>query len=206
MVHCHVTYARHRLSGSGTGGVCAEQAGADACLRSVPTAHASRCARCRRGIRVWNHGDGGDRRDAGDRRRNGPHFCCLVPEKRRGEVTTEGGTDGRPDGAIKCVMPVRARRRRKNTVSLFIVPMKRKINAAAEVGARVSKSIPAATPTRNRCGTRRELARIASAATRRPSGAKVNAGHGLTTTMASNCTPNARGSISIKLPLQLVGR
>lgn len=63
----------------------------------------------------------------------GPHFCCLVPEKRRGKSPPKAVWMW-PDSAIKCVMPVRAAAAGIR-VSLFIDADETQINAAAEVGA-----------------------------------------------------------------------
>ncbi len=86
-----------------------------------------------------------------------------------------------PDSAIKCVMPVRARRRLASVFRSLSMPMKRKSTRRRKSARRLSKSIPAATPTqkpmrnRQRAGAycqRRDLAARL--------GLKVNAGHGLT--------------------------
>ncbi len=83
-----------------------------------------------------------------------------------------------PGQRDKCVMPVRALRRLASSFAA-IVPMKAQINAAAEVGApfiEIHTGCYASAETD--AEQAKELARIASAATWRPSGAKVNAGHG----------------------------
>ncbi|UZH00800.1 pyridoxine 5'-phosphate synthase [Salmonella enterica subsp. enterica] len=78
-------------------------------------------------------------------------------------------------------MPVRAWRRLASRFRSFIDADETQINAAAEVARRLSKSIPAATPTqkpmrnRQRAGAYRHAATLAARL-----GLKVNAGHGLT--------------------------
>jgi pyridoxine 5-phosphate synthase len=72
-----------------------------------------------------------------------PHFCCLVPEKRQ-EVTTEGGLDvaGQRQNA-RCLQRLADA---GILVSLFIDADEAQIKAAADVGAPISKSTPAAMP------------------------------------------------------------
>lgn len=104
-----------------------------------------------------------------------PHFCCLVPEKRQ-EVTTEGGLDvaGQRDKMRDACARLAAA---GIQVSLFIDADETQINAAAEVARRLSKSIPAATPTQKPMRNRQKSWRVSP---RRdpggPSGAKSKCG------------------------------
>lgn len=87
-----------------------------------------------------------------------PHFCCLVPEKRQ-EVTTEGGLDvaGQRDKMRDACARLAAA---GIQVSLFIDADETQINAAAEVARRLSKSIPAATPTQKPMRNRQKSWRV----------------------------------------------
>ncbi len=94
-----------------------------------------------------------------------PHFCCLVPENAR--KSPPKAVWMWPDSAIKCVMPARAWRRLASRFRSLSMPMKRKSTRRRKSARRLSKSIPAATPTqkpmrnRQRAGTycqRRDLA------------------------------------------------
>lgn len=109
-----------------------------------------------------------------------PAFCCLVPEKRQ-EVTTEGGLDvaGQMD---KMTIAVERLVEAGISVSLFIDPEPRQIDASVAVGATFIEihtgRYADATSELERDA---ELHRIAHAATYAASkGLKVNAGHGLT--------------------------
>ncbi len=110
--------------------------------------------------------------DAGDRRKETePAF--LLSGAGKTPVTAEGGLDvaGQRD---KTVMPVRFGGGWHPGFRSLSMPMKRKINAAAESARRLSKIRPAAaTPTCEPIRNGQELARIASAATTAASGAKV---------------------------------
>lgn len=113
---------------------------------------------------AYESGDGGDRRDAGDRRRNQAAFCCLVPEKRQ-EVTTEGGLDvaGQRDKMRDACARLAAA---GIQVSLFIDADEAQINAAAEVGAPfIEIHTGCYANAETDAEQAKELARIASAAT-----------------------------------------
>lgn len=109
-----------------------------------------------------------------------PHFCCLVPEKRR-EVTTEGGLD-----VLGNLENIRAACHRLAQagiqVSLFIDPELEQIDAAREAGAPyIELHTGAYADAKDEPQRMQELSRIARAAGRAAEkGLKVNAGHGLT--------------------------
>ncbi|MGB8668037.1 MAG: pyridoxine 5'-phosphate synthase [Serratia inhibens] len=109
-----------------------------------------------------------------------PQFCCLVPEKRE-EVTTEGGLDvaGQQD---KMAVAVERLTQAGISVSLFIDPDHRQIDAAVAVGAPyIEIHTGAYAEAEGELAVKAELHRIAVAATYAAGkGLKVNAGHGLT--------------------------
>ncbi len=87
-----------------------------------------------------------------------PHFCCLVPEKRQ-EVTTEGGLD--VAGQRDKMRDACARRRRLASVFRSLsMPMKRKSTRRRKSARRLSKSIPAATPTQKPMRNRQKSWRV----------------------------------------------
>lgn len=109
-----------------------------------------------------------------------PADVCIVPEKRE-ELTTEGGLA--VAGREKLLTPMIARLRDAGiTVSLFIEPDAREIDASQAVGATVvelhtGSYANAATPDE----LERELSRIRSGAAHAAArGLHVNGGHGLT--------------------------
>ncbi len=112
-------------------------------------------------------------------RRERPHACCLVPEK-RAERTTEGGLDaaGQRDSLREVVTALREAGVR---VSLFVEPEPHQLEAAAELGAPVVElhtgAYCDAEDAQRRDG---ELARIRDAAARAAKlGLECHAGHGL---------------------------
>ncbi len=104
-----------------------------------------------------------------------PHFCCLVPEKRQ-EVTTEGGLD--VAGQRDKMRDACARRRRLASVFRSLsMPMKRKSTRRRKSARRLSKSIPAATPTQKPMRNRQKSWRVLPAPRPGgPSGAKSKCG------------------------------
>lgn len=118
-----------------------------------------------------------------------PRDACIVPERRE-ELTTEGGLSvaGRePSVRAACKRLAAAGVR----VSLFIAPVDREIEAAAEVDAPVIEIHTGAYADAASDADRdRELARIRAAASQAAAlGIEVNAGHGLT---VGNVGPVAR--------------
>jgi pyridoxine 5-phosphate synthase len=108
-----------------------------------------------------------------------PSHCCLVPE-RRAELTTEGGLNVLAQQAQ--LTDVRVRLAEAGvTLSLFINPDARQIDAAMAIGApaielHTGQYADALTPH----DTERELKRIVEASEYAHSlGLRVNAGHGL---------------------------
>lgn len=104
-----------------------------------------------------------------------PEACCLVPERRL-EITTEGGLDAA--GLAPTLRPIVAALREAGiTVSLFIDPEPRQIEAAASLGAPVVELHTGAYAS-GRAGEVERLAAAAKAA--RAAGLVCHAGHGLT--------------------------
>lgn len=87
-----------------------------------------------------------------------PHFCCLVPEKRQ-EVTTEGGLDvaGQRDKMRDACARLAAAGIKFRSLSM---PMKRKSTRRRKSARRLSKSIPAATPTQKPMRNRQKSWRV----------------------------------------------
>ena len=107
-----------------------------------------------------------------------PDEVCMVPERRE-ELTTEGGLD--VAGQRKELAPVVAALREAGiSVSLFIDPELRQVEAAAEIGAPYIELHTGAYAERTRSGREPELGRLMAAAQRAHEvGLSVNAGHGL---------------------------
>jgi len=107
-----------------------------------------------------------------------PDEVCMVPERRE-ELTTEGGLD--VAGQIKDLGPVVARLRDAGvSVSMFIDPDVRQVEASAAVGAPYVELHTGAYAEHTRSERERELGRLIAAAKRAHElGLKVNAGHGL---------------------------
>ena len=113
-------------------------------------------------------------------------FCCalkpfqatLVPERRQ-ELTTEGGLD--VAGQRKELAPVVASLRKAGiSVSMFIDPELRQVEAAAEIGAPYIELHTGAYAGQTCPARELELGRLIAAAQRAHEvGLKVNAGHGL---------------------------
>ena len=108
-----------------------------------------------------------------------PYACCLVPEKRE-ELTTEGGLDiainpNRIQWACDALKSAGI------TVSLFIDPDERQIDAAVKAGAPVIELHTGCyAEAKNSEQQAKELFRIRQAAYYANSaGLQVNAGHGL---------------------------
>lgn len=109
-----------------------------------------------------------------------PHFCCLVPEKRK-EVTTEGGLDvaGQQDKMRDAVARLSSA---GIQVSLFIDPDQVQIAAAAAVGAPfIEIHTGAYADAADENSRQAEFERVRQAVVFAvQKGLKVNAGHGLT--------------------------
>lgn len=108
-----------------------------------------------------------------------PEECTLVPERRE-ELTTEGGLDAA--GQIQTLRDVCARLHEAGiTVSLFIDPSDRQIEAAAMIGADfIELHTGRYADAENEQAQEREYAYLLSAAeAARAKGLRVNAGHGL---------------------------
>ena len=102
----------------------------------------------------------------------------MVPERRQ-ELTTEGGLDvaGQRDALTPVVAALRAA---GITVSLFIDPDARQVEAAAAIGAPTIELHTGAYADRAGAARAQELARLTEAAQRAHAlGLVVNAGHGL---------------------------
>ena len=107
-----------------------------------------------------------------------PDEVCMVPERRE-ELTTEGGLD--VAGQREELTPVVASLCRAGiSVSLFIDPELRQVEAAAEIGAPYIELHTGAYANHTRSERELELGRLIAAAKRAHElGVKVNAGHGL---------------------------
>jgi pyridoxine 5-phosphate synthase len=107
-----------------------------------------------------------------------PDEVCLVPERRE-ELTTEGGLD--VAGQRDELEPVVATLRQAGiSVSLFIDPDLRQVEAAAAIGAPYIELHTGAYAEHTRSERELELGRLIAAARRAHEiGLKVNAGHGL---------------------------
>ena len=107
-----------------------------------------------------------------------PHDVCLVPEKRQ-EVTTEGGLDvvGHYASVEQAVKQLHAK---GITVSLFIDPDPKQLDASAALGVKVVELHTGKYADTSAAQQADELARIEAAAKYGSAlGLKVNAGHGL---------------------------
>ncbi|HQA39045.1 MAG TPA: pyridoxine 5'-phosphate synthase [Kiritimatiellia bacterium] len=107
-----------------------------------------------------------------------PEEVCMVPERRQ-ELTTEGGLDvaGQRDALTPVVAALRAA---GITVSLFIDPDARQVDAAAAIGAPTIELHTGAYAEHAGAAREQERARLADAAQRAHAlGLTVNAGHGL---------------------------
>lgn len=107
-----------------------------------------------------------------------PDEICMVPERRQ-ELTTEGGLD--VAGQRETLAPVVAALRDAGiSVSLFIDPEVRQVEAAAEIGAPYIELHTGAYANQTGAERDRERDRLMTAARRAYEiGIKVNAGHGL---------------------------
>jgi pyridoxine 5-phosphate synthase len=107
-----------------------------------------------------------------------PDEVCLVPERRE-ELTTEGGLD--VAGQREQLAPVvDALSKAGISVSLFIDPELRQVEAAAAIGAPYVELHTGAYAEQSRSERELELGRLIAAARRAHEvGIKVNAGHGL---------------------------
>ena len=107
-----------------------------------------------------------------------PDEVCLVPERRE-ELTTEGGLDVAGQRA-ELAPVVEALRQAGISVSMFIDPELRQVEAAAAIGAPYIELHTGAYAERTRSERELELGRLIAAARRAHEiGLKVNAGHGL---------------------------
>ena len=107
-----------------------------------------------------------------------PHSCCLVPEK-RAELTTEGGLDaaGQPARLRDAVSQLHAA---GITVSFFVDPEFRQLDAAREAGADYVELHTGAFANASGAARETELERLRAAADHAAGlGLKVNAGHGI---------------------------
>ena len=107
-----------------------------------------------------------------------PDEVCMVPERRE-ELTTEGGLD--VAGQRGELAPVVAALRKAGiSVSMFIDPDLRQVEASAEIGAPYIELHTGAYAEQTRSERELELGRLIAAAKRAHEvGLKVNAGHGL---------------------------
>ena len=107
-----------------------------------------------------------------------PDEVCLVPERRE-ELTTEGGLD--VAGQVDELGPVvRKLRDAGVSVSMFIDPDLRQVEAAAAIGAPYVELHTGAYAEHTRSARELELGRLIAAAKRAHDlGLRVNAGHGL---------------------------
>ncbi|HEY8241265.1 MAG TPA: pyridoxine 5'-phosphate synthase, partial [Kiritimatiellia bacterium] len=107
-----------------------------------------------------------------------PEEACLVPE-RRAELTTEGGLDAA--GLASSLRPtVDALRGAGITVSLFIEPDARQVEASAKLGVPFVELHTGTYCEARGDAAHRELDRLVDAARRAYGlGLKVNAGHGI---------------------------
>jgi pyridoxine 5-phosphate synthase len=108
-----------------------------------------------------------------------PDECTLVPERRE-ELTTEGGLDAA--GQIQRLRPVVARLHDAGiTVSLFVEPDVRQIEAAGMIGADVVELHTGRyAQARDEGDAEREYARLLDAGqAAKAKGLRLNAGHGL---------------------------
>ena len=107
-----------------------------------------------------------------------PDEVCMVPERRE-ELTTEGGLDvaGQRDELAPVVESLRLA---GISVSMFIDPELRQVEASAAIGAPYIELHTGAYAEQTRSARELELGRLISAARRAHElGLKVNAGHGL---------------------------
>ncbi|HGJ5858435.1 MAG TPA: pyridoxine 5'-phosphate synthase [Arsenophonus nasoniae] len=109
-----------------------------------------------------------------------PQFCCLVPERRE-EVTTEGGLDVFGQQALVATA-VKQLAKAGITVSLFIDPNDKQIDAAVEIGAPfIEIHTGAYANAKSQLKQEEEFKRIKQAVSHATAkNLKVNAGHGLT--------------------------
>ncbi|MFS1538508.1 MAG: pyridoxine 5'-phosphate synthase [Candidatus Phlomobacter fragariae] len=109
-----------------------------------------------------------------------PQFCCLVPERRQ-EITTEGGLDVVGQQVLVAIA-VKRLAEAGITVSLFINPENKQIDAAAEIGASfIEIHTGAYADAKSELEQRKEFERIKQAVSYATAKKlKVNAGHGLT--------------------------
>jgi len=107
-----------------------------------------------------------------------PNEVCMVPERRE-ELTTEGGLD--VEGQRKELAPVVAALGQVGiSVSTFIDPEIRQVEASAAIGAPYIELHTGAYANNTRSERELELGRLIAAAERAHAlGLKVNAGHGL---------------------------
>jgi pyridoxine 5-phosphate synthase len=110
--------------------------------------------------------------------RIGPDEACIVPERRR-ELTTEGGLDVAGQKA-RVRRTVRLLREAGITVSLFVAPEPRQLEASAEVGATFVELHTGAFCDARGARARLELRRLIEGARyAHRLGLRVNAGHGI---------------------------
>jgi len=107
-----------------------------------------------------------------------PDEVCMVPERRE-ELTTEGGLD--VAGQRDALAPVVARLRDAGiSVSMFIDPDLRQVEASAEIGAPYVELHTGTYAEESGDAQAHELARLIAAARRAHElGLRINAGHGL---------------------------
>ncbi len=107
-----------------------------------------------------------------------PDEVCMVPERRE-ELTTEGGLD--VAGQRDELAPVVASLRKAGiSVSMFIDPELRQVEASGAIGAPYIELHTGAYAEQTRSARELELGRLIAAARRAHElGIKVNAGHGL---------------------------
>jgi pyridoxine 5-phosphate synthase len=107
-----------------------------------------------------------------------PDEVCLVPERRE-ELTTEGGLDVAGQ-RLDLARTVDALSKSGVSVSMFIDPDLRQVEASADIGAPYIELHTGAYAEQTRSARELELGRLIAAAKRAHElGLKVNAGHGL---------------------------
>ena len=107
-----------------------------------------------------------------------PEEVCVVPERRE-ELTTEGGLDvaGQREGLAPVVASLR---KAGISISMFIDPELRQVEASAAIGAPYIELHTGTYASQTRSDRELELGRLIAAARRAHElGLKVNAGHGL---------------------------
>ncbi len=133
-----------------------------------------------------------------------PDDVCLVPEKRQ-ELTTEGGLDVAGQ-KVKITNVVKRLKKAGISVSLFIDPSAKQVEASCATGADAVELHTGTYANRRGAGRAAELRRLAAAAKlARHRGLILNAGHGLD---YGNVRPVAqiRGMHELNIGFSIVAR